>query len=191
MSCYRKGSDDPQPSSTLREEAVILESRISWAKELVPEEKLYDSLENAEDLDPIMIMLSDRLYPESKKPDAVYPYLPDFTVLDTSAYNTAQKDVLDGFCTAIVKKRNADTFVMTGYIHTLVLFKYNLEKEGLSLDEISDYVLGKPFINDNECQCPVRFYAGHERYIDVNLYIVKYGQGWKIHQIEYKKGGKE
>lgn len=182
-SCSKRDYSSAKDSSTLREEALILESRITWAKELDDKSLSYESSEIANTDDPVLILLST-----GDSSELIYPSLPDFTVLDTSAYNIDQKATVDNFCSALVKNKSLDSFIMNGYIYSLVLFRYNLEKEGINFSDITDYVLGKPFINENECQCPVRFYLD-KRYLDVNLYIAKSGQNWKINQIEYKKVG--
>ncbi|MCR5764266.1 MAG: hypothetical protein K6G00_12875 [Treponema sp.] len=184
-SCSKKNSP-AKKLSTLRDEAVILESRLSWADELPEKPEEYVLLEQDVGSDPVLVILNQETAGKSDQEHAHYPSLPDFTVLDTSAYEESQKSVIENFCTAIIQRTSADSYIMSGYMHAMVLFRYNLEKEGVSLENIEDYVLGKPFINEKECQCPVRFYLDDETYIDVNLYIVKAGQNWKIHQIEYK-----
>ena len=190
VSCKKKNSA-VQNSSSLHEEAVILESRISWAKELPVQNQEYISLENNIGDDPVLILLSQELSGTPLPSDLQYPALPNFPELDTTAFTAAQKSAVNDFCHALVKNTSLDKYIMSGYAYTVVLFRYNLKKENITFDDISNYVLGKPFINENECQCPVRLFLNDGTYIDVNLYIAKAGQNWKIHQIEYKNREKD
>ncbi len=183
-SCSRKSSD-VHNSSTLREEAVILESRISWAKELPVSAQEYNSITKDVGKDPVLIILSQELTEQASASVLKYPSLPNFPELDVTAYNAAQKTAIDSFCQALLKNDSPDKYIMSGYTYTLVLFRYNLEKQKLSFRDMTDYVLGKPFINENECQCPVRLFFNDETHADINLYIAKSGPNWKIHQIEY------
>ncbi|MBR1911722.1 MAG: hypothetical protein IJ828_05135 [Treponema sp.] len=186
-SCSKRNVDVHR-ASTLHEEAVILESRTSWANEPSVQPIEYESPNADVDEDPVLILLSQECEDThgNRSASLQYPSLPNFPELDTTAFSAAQKDAITDFCRALVQNAPIDRYVMNDSLYTIVLFKYNLGKENLSVKDITDYVLGKPFINEKECQCPVRLFLNDGTHLDVNVYLARSGQNWKIQQIEYK-----
>ncbi len=187
LSCEKQKKAAMQRSSSLRDEAAILESRLTWEKELHPEEA-QEKAAKAKIARTVPISPDSLLAVKGTEKQKIYPELRGFARLDTSAYNAAQLAAVKGFCTALIKKQNEESFFMRGCLWTLSLFRYNLEAMGKKTGNISSYLLGEPFINENECQCPVRLTFTDKTTADIFIYLVKTSQDWKINQIACKEG---
>ena len=186
-SCEKQKKAAMQKISSLRDEAAIMESRLTWQKELHPEE-ITEQAAKPKIARTVAVTPDSILAIKGGEKQKAYPTLRGFARLDISAYDAAQFATVKGFCSALAKNQNAESFIMRGYLWTLSLFRYNLESRGKKAASISSYILGEPFINENECQCPVRLIFRDKSSTDIFIYLAKTNQDWKINQIAYKKG---
>jgi hypothetical protein len=189
-------------SGTLRATADILDTKTEWTEELekarlTKTNTSVDGIDQSVDSSPMNIFASGN--EGSYAP--IYPSIPDFSVLNYSSLDPNALSVIDGFCTAITKNVDADSYMQDGHLYSLVLFLYDLDMRGEPL--FKSYILGEPFISDDGIECPVRFYyenkkipadyirapekvgSAYDPSLDINLYLVKQDSVWKIDQIAY------
>lgn len=201
-------------SGTLRYTADKLDKTTTWTSELEGDRltkkvESADGIDKTVEVDPSMIFASGN--EQAYQP--IYPAIPDFAVLNTSTLDESAITLLDGFCTAITKNVDADSFMAKNHLYSLVLFQYDLNQGDKPL--FSSYVIGEPFVTENAIQCPIRFYYDdsqklavassaeqvstsgaqneatekkgtvYDPSLDVYLYLVKEDSSWKIDQISY------
>ncbi|MFA6936635.1 MAG: hypothetical protein WCQ67_00220 [Treponema sp.] len=213
MSCKNPNTADTESTElNLRSTAESYSKKTEWTTEIEGEKltakiPAADGIESSLSASPQNIFMSGN--ESSYSP--VYPEITDFAILDTSALDSGALSTLDGFCNSITNNKDADSFIAKDQLYTLVLFLYDFKSEEKPL--FSSYVLGKPFISDDETiECPARFYynkeilktapaadneqktepvekikgSAYDNSLDVNLYLIKEESTWKINQISYK-----
>ncbi|MBR6193570.1 MAG: hypothetical protein IKQ66_05355 [Treponema sp.] len=123
---------------------------------------------------------AESLYPP------VYPDIEGFAVLNTSGLNSSAMANLSGFCNAIVEKKSADTFMDRDSIYSLVIFNYDINREG---KKFTSFILGEPSNSGPIIQCPVRFLE-KDGFQDVFVYLSP-DRSYKIISLEFVAGEKD
>ncbi len=98
----------------------------------------------------------------------VYPSIDGFAVLNTSMIPDAAISVLDGFCSAIVERKGADSYMDASSIYALVIFRYDINREG---KRFKSYILGEAYDTGPLLQCPVRFLENDGSFQDARIYL--------------------
>lgn len=140
-------------------------------------------------LSPEIVALSDDNAP-------VYPVLEGFSSLDTSHFSASLYDYAEGVCKAVSKWTLSSKDMAENSDYSLVLFKYDVESLWMKYNgtqfssdgEIrifNEWLLGEPFISEEEIQVPVRFF-NKKCYLDVLLYIHQQ-KDYKLDQIIIQK----
>jgi hypothetical protein len=173
---------------TLRAEAYEKQRKTVWSDELEKNilEKKTDanpSVAEGIELQPgVMIVM------EHGEQDSIYPSINGFCSLDIRELEEAQQKVINGFCNAIASNSDADSFMVSGSISSLVIFLADLHSffpdKRTDTPLFSSWLPGKPFINDILFQVPVRFIHA-DGILDILLYLNK-NQNWKIDQIQVR-----
>lgn len=153
---------------TLRKTVNTISSETFWTQEL-DASILSESVKGADGVSRSTTALPENVFASGNEEDyvPVYPGLKDFPTLDTRILNQSAKSNLNGFCNAVVEKKSADSFMDSSSIYALVIFNYDINREGKKFNR---YVLGQPFLCDDLYQCPVRFFE-KSGYTDVVVYL--------------------
>ena len=192
VSCTNPSQTSSLDDITLRKTAATIESELEWTSELESEVLTQDlkhseGIEKSVKLDGRVVITTDESVYTSEK---IYPYVKGFAPLNTNALSPAAREVLNGFCNAIVKGENASSFMETNAAYSLALFLYDIkdpEKEDKPV--FADYLLGEPFMGD-AVQCPVRFFYSKSKSLlapslDVFVYLNFKDDRWRVCQISY------
>lgn len=190
--------DDEQ---TLRALTAELAESVPWTDELEGE-RLTATITTADGIDRRVALspLSFIAGTEQQDVAPVYPFLEQFGSLDTTLITQEVKDVLNGFCTAINRAENADSFMASGCLYQLALFYRDarLEKPQSSDDGVAtenadeetpaftffdSYFYGQPYVTGTMYEIPVRF-VGKKRSLDVLIYLLKESNAWKIDELQ-------
>ncbi len=184
-SCSSKKEFTMENVSSLQDSATIYASRVEWAE---PPE----SAELSEKNPSININLCQNPYAiiaSQTEIQTSYPYLDGFGSLDISSYTQAQLACINDFCSCLESGKSADSYISKGFLFTLALFKYNMKQSGRDIAKIKSHIVGKPFMQNEQCQCPVRLLMKDNSFCDVYIFLVKSTSDWKINQIDFKNSG--
>lgn len=195
VSCSQPNTALQEESDTLRTTAEALDRDTFWADEL-ESSVLTARLSGADGIDS-SVPVSPKTVAISVQESGcapVYPEVEGFASLDVSALSEGALRVLNRFCAAVIAEEPPFELMADGRTYVLSLFLYDLSRlpRGRGFGR---YVLGKPFVSDELCQCPVRFFYKAESQvkaatykadgIDFFLYVVQEDGEWKIQQIVY------
>lgn len=213
ISCTNPNTTDTELTElNLRSTAKSYSSKTTWTNE-IEGEKLTAKVPAADGIETSLSASPQNIFASGNESSysPVYPEITDFATLDTSSLDSGALSTLDGFCNSITNNKDAVPFIAKDQLYTLVIFLYDFKSEEKPL--FSSYVLGKPFIGDDETiECPARFYynkellptppaadkekkaetvekskgSAYDNSLDVNLYLIKEESTWKINQISYK-----
>ena len=171
---------------SLKIAAENFDSKTNWTSQL-EELRLGENIPEpdgvaTQDVTAQMIFASGKesLYPE------IYPELPGFSLLDTSALDEASRSCVEGFANALIASENAENFIAEDKMYTLVIFYEDTGLKSSSKNKFEKYILGQPFLTEEVFECPVRFIKADKTYIDVNLYLENKNSTCKINQISIR-----
>lgn len=189
----KRSEDDVQ---TLRALAQTMAEAVPWTDELESERltatvSVADGVDRHVSLSPLSFLAGSA----ARYAPPVYPFLEDFGSLDTTLIVPDVKTVLDGFCGAVCRAENADSFMARGCLYQLALFYRDgdLALPETSPDEESDeekpafsffdaYFYGQPYVTGETYEVPVRF-VGEKRSMDVLVFLLKEDDVWKIDEL--------
>ncbi|MDE7228441.1 MAG: hypothetical protein K2N31_08985 [Treponemataceae bacterium] len=189
----KRAEDDAQ---TLRALAQAMAESVPWTDEL-ERDRLTATVSVADGVDRHVLLspLSFLAGAAARKVPPVYPFLEGFGSLDTTLIVPDVKTVLDGFCDAVCRAENADSFMARGCLYQLALFYRDgdLVLPESSPDADSDekkpafsffdtYFYGQPYVTGETYEVPVRF-VGEKRSMDVLVFLLKEGDAWKIDEL--------
>ena len=189
----KRAEDDAQ---TLRALAQAMAESVPWTDEL-ERDRLTATVSVADGVDRHVLLspLSVLAGAAARKVPPVYPFLEGFGSLDTTLIVPDVKTVLDGFCDAVCRAENADSFMARGCLYQLALFYRDgdLVLPESSPDADSDekkpafsffdtYFYGQPYVTGETYEVPVRF-VGEKRSMDVLVFLLKEGDAWKIDEL--------
>lgn len=112
--------------------------------------------------------------------EMIYPSFSDFGSLDTSKIPSALLSLVEEFSDSIINGKNADSFMVKKSLFSLAFFY-----EELGDQKPKNYLIGEPFIGDENYEIPLRLYSDGFK-IDLILFFVKAENTWKIDQIQTK-----
>lgn len=184
---------------TLRVTADAIDDRTEWSAELEAN-RLTEKVTGADGIQNGVVAKPENVFASGNESayKPVYPEIPGFGSLDISALDSGARNTLDGFCTAITKGVDADSFMANGQLYSLVLFLYDLNQNDNAA--FGSYIIGEPFDADGVLECPVRFFYVNKKSdskekakpfnafdpsLDVYVYLIKNENVWKIEQITY------
>lgn len=172
--------------NTLRKESDQLNSEIKWEQD-IESSILLKKVSGADGFVKSLAGNPQYVFASGAEADyePIYPLIDGFASLDISNCPEAAKRVLDDFCNSTASARNADSYMASGCMYSLVLFKYDLSSLGYST--FDSYILGEPFVSPEILQCPVRFLKGDDVVVDVLIYLKEDSPGfYMIHNIALK-----
>ncbi len=166
---------------TLRQTIGQIAQRTYWTHDIdgsILSSKIIgaDGVSQTFSADPTSVFASgaESLYPP------IYPDIEGFAVLNTSGLSESAAANLNGFCNAIVEKRSADSFMDRDSIYSLVIFNYDINREG---KRFTSFILGEPSNNGPIIQCPVRFLE-KDGFQDAFVYLSP-DRSYKIISLEF------
>lgn len=167
---------------TLKNVTEKISSNIRWTKEL-DSSVVAERIIGAEGIDSSVLVSPSNVFASGAEEEfaPVYPRLPDFALLNTSMLNDSARQVLEGFCNSIISKSPADSYMDSSSIYSLVLFNYDMNREG---KKFLRYVLGEPMDLGTLVECPVRFIEKDNGFQDA-LFYLNSEKSYKISAIEY------
>lgn len=189
----KRSEDDAQ---TLRALAQTMAEAVPWTDELESDRltatvSVADGVDRHVSLSPLSFLAGSA----ARHTPPVYPFLEDFGSLDTTLIVPDVKTVLDGFCGAVCRAENADSFMARGCLYQLALFYRDgdLALPETSPDAESDekkpafsffdtYFYGQPYVTGETYEVPVRF-VGKKRSMDVLVFLLKEADAWKIDEL--------
>ena len=189
----KRGEDDAQ---TLRAVAQAMAESVPWTDELESDRltataSVADGIDRHVSLSPLSFLAGSA----ARHTPPVYPFLDDFGSLDTTLIVPDVKTVLDGFCGAVCRAENADSFMARGCLYQLALFYRDgdLALPEMSPDAETDekkpafsffdtYFYGQPYVTGETYEIPVRF-VGKKRSMDVLVFLLKEDDAWKIDEL--------
>ncbi len=146
----------------------------------------------------------------------IYPYIEGFTTLDVTDAQGELLELIEKFCNEFIKYSNdvsvskiqkekkltediervsPDSSTLTSLMaretfYSLVLYIHDTE----SLFPVKSFMIGKPFITDENFEIPVRFTC-NKKILYTYIYPIQQNGGWKIQQLEIERtedyGGSE
>ena len=171
---------------TLRSGLTVLQNEVHWAEEL--EGGLLEEKDGSAEGVSARIRLSPAVMAVVKPQWAVpvYPSIEGFGSLDCAGIGTAQRNILDGFCSAIASDTAADAFMTEAGNYSLVMFLADFRtcfpEAAPGKKKITGWIYGKPFVSEELYQVPVRFKSA-AGFLDIDLYLDGASM-WKIDQIQ-------
>lgn len=189
----KRSEDDAQ---TLRALAQTMAEAVPWTDELESDRltatvSVADGVDRHVSLSPLSFLAGSA----ARKVPLVYPFLEGFGSLDTTLIVPDVKTVLDGFCGAVCRAEDADSFMARGCLYQLALFYRDgdLALPETSPDAESDeekpafsffdtYFYGQPYVTGETYEVPVRF-VGKKRSMDVLVFLLKEDDAWKIDEL--------
>lgn len=148
-----------------------------------------------------VVIVSENSYPK------IYPYLEGFGSLDTTSVSADLGKLIETFASSLCFGVFDEALFNSHAVFTFVLFQNDLktlwkdllkkdmptfpaeEQETISVSQkvFTSWIVGKPFVFDNEIQVPIRF-EKDSIYIDVMLFVSVEN---KIEQIQITQWGEE
>lgn len=214
FSCSNNSSDVDvfDETETLKYEATRLETELDWQNE-IEGEILTKEIKKKVGIDSSRVTLTHRAVLANEKSgddEKIYPYLEGFGSLDLSDFtmenDAERRKLVEDFCNALVERKECEEFFDKDSIFALAIFLDDLkaatginyfelmdvdEKENIdSIRRILSYILGKPLSDEAYFSVPVRFKVGTDskkENLDVEIFLEKYGEAWKIDEIEVRK----
>lgn len=189
-----KRAEDDVP--TLRALAQAMAESVPWTDELESDRltatvSVADGVDRHVSLSPLSFLAGAA----ARNAPPVYPFLEGFGSLDTTRIVPAVKTVLDGFCDAVCRAENADSFMARGCLYQLALFYRDgdLNPPEASPDAGPDekkpafsffdtYFYGQPYVTGETYEVPMRF-VGKNRSMDVLVFLLNESDAWKIDEL--------
>ena len=185
-SCSHNSSESDFDMNTLRKESDQLSSEIKWEQD-IESSILLKKISGADGFVKSLAGNPQFVFASGAEADyePIYPQIEGFASLDMSNCPEAAKRILDDFCNSTASARNTESYMASGCMYSLVLFKYDLKNLGYTT--FDSYILGEPFVSPEILQCPVRFIKGDDVILDVLIYLKEDSPGfYKIHNIALK-----
>lgn len=202
FSCNSNENGIQDSEGTLRNTSRIFDSRTEWTVEIesLPAEKTagrVDGISRNISINADNVFLSGK----DSAHKNVFPRINGFTGMDVSLYDAEALRIMKNIAGAFVEKSSIEPYVSKDYIHSLVVFKYDMEQM-FGDAEFSSYVLGEPFKGEDFYECPLRLFFGSdnveekkrfddELHLDLMFYIKKTGTTWRIFKIEFMQNTKK
>lgn len=194
LSCSNPQSDIKDVSedydNTLKTYLDLESKKITWTEEIEP-----NVISEKKKKDSSLFGNSRYSIPEvasALKPleeDLIYPGIEGMGLLDISAIDDSLKKLINDFCSELIiysdnSKERKNTVLYNSfepeYNYILTIFLYDME----NLPVLNKYLIFAPYQDDKYNKIPVRLYS-LEGYIDMELFAVETGQGWRFEQIKY------
>lgn len=197
-SCSNHVSSSSDESDSLKSIAVRMDEECDWSsneKEQVLEEDFSDiaGLSSGVDSSLVAVVLSRKESDGSRN----YPVTADGFSLDVSDLPEVVAKCAGDFAADLEKGGNGEEFFSKENIYSLVIFLYDYH-ERFGNRKITRHVVGKPFVDKDYWQVPVRMYFSRGKarkdesgdsftdiHEDVLLYIRQFDTEMKIFEIEF------
>ena len=197
-SCTHQEEKTDSFSSSIKAEMQAMDEERKWTGE-IDSNLLSSQVRGAEGISgqqealPVNVYASgaEEMYPP------LYPSVSGFASLDIRDYDDESLKIVQDFSNLILKgndfyKEFGDEKIFLGIV---------LQKEIKTSfpDGFSSFILGKPFVNENTIQSPVRFFVNssstkknnealgeyEKEHLDVCIYLVKTDGKWVLDQMEF------
>lgn len=176
---------------TLRVRAQTMADVVPWTDELEAD-RLTAAVSVADGIDSrvSLVPLSFLAGKEARNEQAVYPFLDGFGALDTTLITGGVRETLEGFCTALCRAEDADSFMAHGCLYQLA-FLYrdagldlpkSVDKTDAAFSFFDSYFYGQPYMTGASYAIPVRF-VGKKRALDVLVFLLEEDGVWKIDEL--------
>jgi hypothetical protein len=190
---------DALPVTGTADDAATMKSRISkeaseivWTTEIEGERLSVDITKMNGISD--KLKLSPEVLAVSGAGDPLYPSFDDFGSLDISKLDSQAVKTVNGFCAAVSKGTEADSFLLQKAVYTLVLFLSDIKLQWPGYpSEFSDqnplfvsWIPGEPFAGSADFIVPVRLRTADNCTLDLQLFLDR-NQDWKIERIHILK----
>lgn len=181
LSCTQNSDSGAENEAflTLKAEAESKSHHYEWVEELEGErlsEKFTDFTEKIKlsniALETILVAYED---------EPLLPVLHGFGGLDTSSIPPEVKDVLIGFCDAVIKKDGFEKCMEFFSDETFFVLAFFLDD--IAEKEIASYLIGSPYVSENNFEVPVRFFSDGN-FFDCAVFF-DLGDNVKINQIKF------
>ncbi len=196
VSCAQPVDGSKLPSSlTLQELSHSRSSLVAWSSEL---EQASSGSEKKIAVSPSVALTPQTIVAVEQEAKPVFPSLPGFTTLDTSALDGQTLYLLKAFCENMegTKSRwnSSESFMQADRAYALVVFLYDFENLALSYglnpassSVVQSYYLGTPFVSDTIVQCPVRlvFSDSESHTADILVWLSKENATVKISRLTW------
>lgn len=186
----------------IKDYAMLLNESIDWTEE-IDGEILTRDINYSDGFDQRLRLSINSYFLGGKELSfkEIKPSIPNFANLDISAYDKDVLDIVKSFCESILKSEDAYENFNQDFLHSYVVFDYNLKSLIKENGVLVEYILGEPFVSEKVYQCPVRFFYEplNEKndkyeyldkfnlpYFDLLLYLDFLSSEWKISQIDFR-----
>lgn len=181
LSCTQSGDSGAENETflTLKAEAENKSHYYGWVEELEGDRLSENISDFTEKIKLSNIALESILVTCDDEP--LLPILHGFGGLDTSSIPPEIKDVLINFCDALIKKDGLEKcmeFFSDDTFFVLAFFINDIAEK-----EISSYLIGSPFVGENNFEVPVRFFSDGN-FFDCAVFF-DLGDNVKINQIQF------